>query len=500
MSSSSLSRRRFLAVSMAGLALSACGGSSGSSSSSGPVDSPLPPDPQPEPIPDSAEPGPIPPRGLHLSFVGDSHTSRTVTWFTDGLEPPQSRLEFGVVEEGMSEADIAEQVFEHFVDASADETPGVESFTHRATAGGIDAEKPMRYRVGSDEGGWSPVYVVAPSPRDEWSFIHFGDHGIGDLPQQLTAEVLKTPADLIMIAGDLSYANGDQPIWDTWFEQMEPLLARRITMTAPGNHEQKDFGGEAFKNRFTHPPKPLSSVIGQGSPGSSFYSFDYNRVHFLVTTAGALINDGTLVEEIINIEVDLAQAALRRARGEIDFIVVMQHYTIWTDQLGRSPANPTLVALEENIMLRYGVDLLAVGHDHVYQRSKPMGLGLPNPLGYVQVLVGTGGASIRLFDENGPQIWSAAEFIGVGFCRYAVSPGKIRGEYYGSPPLDLSDEGRQYITGDFSLQDSFEISAKPQIACQLCAKPARSSDILLADYEAISRHTRERNRHDLRHC
>jgi len=437
---------------------------------------------------------------LHLSFVGDSHTSRTVTWFTDGLEPPQSRLEFGVVEEGMSEADIAEQVFEHFVDASADETPGMESFTHRATAAGIDAEKPMRYRVGSDEGGWSPVYVVAPSPRGEWSFIHFGDHGIGDLPQQLTAEVLKTPADLIMIAGDLSYANGDQPIWDTWFEQMEPLLARRITMTAPGNHEQKDFGGEAFKNRFTHPPKPLSSVIGQGSPGSSFYSFDYNRVHFLVTTAGALINDGTLVEEIINIEVDLAQAALRRARGEIDFIVVMQHYTIWTDQLGRSPANPTLVALEENIMLRYGVDLLAVGHDHVYQRSKPMGLGLPNPLGYVQVLVGTGGASIRLFDENGPQIWSAAEFIGVGFCRYAVSPGKIRGEYYGSPPLDLSDEGRQYITGDFSLQDSFEISAKPQIACQLCAKPARSSDILLADYEAISRHTRERNRHDLRHC
>ena len=51
------------------------------------------------------------------------------------------------------------------------------------------------------------------------------------------------------------------------------------------------------------PSKPLSSVIGQGSPGSSFYSFDYNRVHFLVTTAGALINDGTLVEEIINIEV-----------------------------------------------------------------------------------------------------------------------------------------------------------------------------------------------------
>lgn len=488
-------RRRFLAGSAATLMLGACGGSSSGGSASAGGQSP-----GGSPLPDSAEPGPMMPRGLHVSVTGDSHSSRALTWFTDGLDAPVSRMEWDSVDESMSADDIAFRVFAHSVEASTDPTPGVEAFTHRANATGIDPEQPLRYRVGSDDGGWSPVYVVPPSPTEEWSFIHFGDHGIGELPQMVTGAVLNTPSDLLLLAGDLSYANGDQPIWDTWFEQMQPLLSRRVTMTAPGNHEQKDFGGDAFKNRFTHPGKPLGDPLGTGSAGSSYYSFDYNRVHFLVTTAGALINDGTLVEEILNIEADLAQAALRRLRGEIDFIVVMQHFTIWTDQAGRSPANPTLVALEENIIVRYGVDLLLVGHDHVYQRSVPMAFGLPNPLGYTQVMVGTGGASIRLFDDDGPQRWSASTFVGIGFAKYHVSPGKIAVEYFGAEPVDMSDEGRQLSEGQFALRDSFDVRAKEPIACLECAKPARSAKELLKNYPAIAAHTVERNKHALKHC
>lgn len=489
-------RRRFLAGSAATLMLGACGGgsSSGGSPSAGNGD------PTGNPIPDSSEPGPMMPRGLHVSLGDDSHSSRSLTWFTDGVDAPVSRLEWDVVDESMSADEVAFQVFAHSVEASTDATPGVEAYTHRATVTGIDPERPLRYRVGSDEGGWSSVYVVQPSPTDQWSFIHFGDHGVGDLPQMVTDAVMRTPSDLLLLAGDLSYANGDQPIWDLWFDQMQPLMSQRITMTAPGNHEQKDFGGDTFKNRFTHPGKPLGDLLGTGSPGSSYYSFDYNRVHFLVTTAGALINDGTLVEEILNIEADLAQAALRRLRGEIDFIVVMQHFTIWTDQDGRSPANPTLVALEENIIVRYGVDLLLVGHDHVYQRSVPMAFGLPNPLGYVQVMVGTGGASIRIFDDNGPQNWSASTFVGIGFAKYVVSPGKIAVEYYGAEPLDMSEEGRRLSNGEFALRDSFEVTAKQAVACLECAKPARSASELLKDYPAIAAHTVARNKHALEHC
>lgn len=440
------------------------------------------------------------PRGLHVSLGNDAASTRSVTWFHDGTEPPAgAMLEFDAVLPGMDAAQIQSTPMNLRAPAQADPTPGVEAWTLRATAENIDPERPLRYRVGSQATGWSPVQVVAPTPSGDFRFTHFGDHGISACAQALSRQVLADDSDLLLLAGDLSYANGDQPIWDTWFAQNEPLFAQRVMMAAPGNHEEEDDAGRTFKNRFTH-PNPMSSQIFGGNPGSTFYSFDYNRVHFLVTTAGALINDATLPEEILAIETDLALAAARRAAGQLDFIVVMQHFTIWTDQIGRSPANPSLVALEENILLRYGVDLLLVGHDHVYQRSVPMGLGLANPLGYVQMMVGTGGASIRLFDEDGPQSWSARQFIGVGYARYRVEGRVIRGEYLGAPPVDLSDEGRQSLGGDFRVVDSFEFRARgPELARQF-ARPPRGPETLLANFEAIERHTRERNHHARHHC
>lgn len=439
------------------------------------------------------------PRGLHLSLGDDARSTRSVTWFTDGIEAPASVLEFDSVTPDMSPADVARMPLSMRVDASADATPGVEAFTHRATATAIDPTLPMRYRVGSEASGWSAVNVVQPTPTGDFSFVHFGDHGTSHRAQMLTQRVLEDEFDLLLMAGDLSYANGNQPIWDTWFDQNEALFSQKVLMAAPGNHEEEDDAGNTFKNRFTHPNPWTGNVFGSNA-GSTFYSFDYNRVHFLVTTAGALINDLTLPEELLAIETDLAMAAARRAAGDIDFIVVMQHFTIWTDQDGRSPMNPTLVALEENIIVRYGVDLLLVGHDHVYQRSVPMAFGLPNPFGYVQMMVGTGGASIRIFDGDGPQIWSAKQFVGVGYCRYEVRGNKIRGEFIASPPVANTDEGRNDATGAFRVEDTFEMEAKPLIIAQGHALPPRGPETLLAQFDGIRRHTLERNRRALLHC
>ncbi|ORE88935.1 ser/Thr protein phosphatase family protein [Oceanococcus atlanticus] len=440
---------------------------------------------------------PFQPRGLHVSLPGDAHSSRAVTWFTDGVEAPQSVVEYDVVTPGMSAQEIQTAPLRHQVEAESEPTTGIDAYTHRARFE-IDPELPLRYRVGS-AAGFSPVKVVQTTPSDTWRFVHFGDQGVNHRAEQLTQALSQEDYDLLLIAGDLSYANGDQPIWDDWFELMSPIMSERVTMTAPGNHEQKDFGGDAFKNRFTHPGTLTSDLFG-AEPPNSFYSFDYNRVHFLVTTAGALIGDGTLPVELANIELDLANAALRRAAGQIDFIVVMQHFTIWTDQEGRSPANPTLVALEENIFLRYGVDVALVGHDHVYQRSVPMMLGLPNLLGYVQMMVGTGGASIRLFDDNGPQSWSAKEFVGIGYASYEVDGDTIRGVFKGAPPLDMSEEGRQFAEEGFRVIDEFEIKARGRILAQRFVHKPRPAEVLLADFDAIERHTLERNAHALKHC
>ena len=497
-------RRRFLLKGMAGSAavLAGCGGGGGGggqdSASPGTPAPNQPDDPEPTTpsVPDPAPaPATHPPRGLHVSVQDNSNRTRTLTWFTDGAEAPRQRLEYDQPDGPWDEARIQSRPLLKWVYAFSEETFGVDARTHRAMAPALDPDKPFRYRVGSPEGGWSRVYWIDAIPRDNWTFIHYGDVGVNDRARRVIGESQRHQRDLLVLAGDLSYANGDQPVWDQWFDMAEPLLASTVTMAAAGNHEGKDgqglTAGKAFKSRLTHPDPLLDNL--NPNPGSTYYAFDVNRVHFFVSSAGALIEDFSLAEELVNLEIDLAKAAARRARGEIDFIVLVQHYPIWTDQDGRSPANFALVTLQENILLRYGVDLLLVGHDHVYQRSKRMAYGVESSLGYVQVLCGTGGASVRLFDEA-PQGWSAKQFVGIGLVHYQVEPGRITGEFWGAAPEGLEDDKRQTVTAPFQLEDRFVVEKRDHLACLDCVRPARPASRLLRDYPQIVAHTRERNR------
>ncbi len=470
-------RRRLLRAGAGALALpllQACGGSGGGDgSTSGP--DPTPPPPQPV--------GTHPPRGLHVSFSDDPYSTRTLTWFTDGSDAPASAVEYGPVEPDMDEAEITGAAFPMRAESSAVAVYDVDALCQSAVAGGISSERPLRYRVGSDEGGWSPTYVLAPTPAADagFRFCHYGDQSTSEAAQAVTAAVSERAPDFLMIVGDLSYANGEQSVWDTYFDMLEPLAARIPVMTTPGNHEAKDGGGDGYDSRIRQP--------GQ----NFYYGFDYGRVHFFCSTAGCLldgvISAASLATELLAMEADLAQAALRRARGEIDFIVVAQHYTIWTNEDGRNPANLSLVLLEEQILLRYGVDLLLVGHDHIYERSKPMAFGRASDGGYVQVTQGGGGQSLYELLET-PADWSAYNTLRHGFTEYLVEGGVIRGTSYA---VDRADNS---LPGDGSLEaiDSFELTARNAAARAAFAQPARSqAEVLGRDWSAVVQHTLKRN-------
>ncbi|HEY0975354.1 MAG TPA: metallophosphoesterase family protein [Solimonas sp.] len=420
--------------------------------------------------PDGIAPPPAPrngPRGVHLSWTGDPRKTRTVTWFTDAVDDAPGVVEFGHDGGPM-------QIATATTEAAFD----VPVTTHRATMKGFDPARPLRYRV-RNGAATSPDFIVKPTPVDRFRFAHFGDHGRTVYARAVREGILRRGSDFFVIAGDLSYADGNQPVWDDWFNQMEHLAAQVPMMCCPGNHEDKDGTGAAFRTRFSHPGR-----------SETFYSFDVGRVHLMVSTGGALITDGTLPAELVKIETDLATAALRRAAGEIDFIVFLQHFTIWTDEEGRSPANPTLVLLEENIMLRYGVDLLLVGHDHSYQRSQPMGLGLPLPFGYVQVCAGGGGQGMRTFD--GFSAWSQVQQRRYSFVEYAVEPGRIVATTYA---VDDGEDGPP--TSDLSVIDEFELTPRPGIARHEAVKPIRDFQAILADAGAhwryVEAHTKLRN-------
>lgn len=354
-----------------------------------------------------------------------------MTWFTDGPVDPGTVVRWAPATGRGGPLDRAGSA--QTATGTSAPIPGVDGLVHRATMTGLPPGGAVRYQVGG-EGGFSTEHLLeVPVLADGFRFAHIGDHGTRPTSQAITDAVRAAGAELVLVAGDLCYADGDQPVWDTWFDQIEPLVSAVPMMAAPGNHENKDFGGDTFKQRLSHP--------GHGS----FYGFDAGRVHFTVSTAGNFLADGTLAAELLFAERDLAAAAARRARGELDFLVVVQHNPLWTNHESRGPLNPSLVLIEEQIFQRYQVDLLLVGHDHFYERSVRMAYGQPGPLGYVQVISGGGGQSLYDFvPEDAFQDWSAAHAKRFHAVHYEVTAGAIRGRA-------VATDGTGDVLDDFTV-------------------------------------------------
>lgn len=431
------------------------------------------------------------PRGLHASWTDDPRTSRTLSWFTDGSQDPGTLLEYGPVTAGMDACSIQNAPFPKRVSGSTGQVYGVNALFHKATASGLDPSLPIRYRVGSDGFGWSSVRVLPAAPAvDSFRFCHFGDHAINENSRAVIAGVQARAPDFLMIAGDLSYANGQQPLWDDYFNMLDPLASGLPVMTCPGNHEAKDGGGQGY----------LSRVAMPGN--NRYYSYQYGPAHFCVSTGGSLVRDDNpqaipqWLEELAWIQRDLAQAAQKRADGVIDFIIFVQHYSLWTNCESRAPGNFSAIALEEYLLHLYGVDLLVVGHDHIYERSRPMAYGLPvSRGGYVQVTQGGGGQSLY---ELVPKLaaWSAMSTVCHGFTEYSVAGGKIRGTTWSVQGA----EGNLLPDGQLRQIDSFEVVTRDAFSKSSIATLARlPSDFLHAfNYDEMVQHTITRNRlHDL---
>ncbi|MDY6942778.1 MAG: metallophosphoesterase family protein [Pseudomonadota bacterium] len=349
------------------------------------------------------------PRGVHLSFSEDPMSSLTAVWFTDSRVDPGSQVQYGTP--AGTECTVGDLMLSAL--GRSKRTPGVESLTHEVVIRDLPSGTDLCYRVGTP-GDWSPVWRThtAPAAPQGFRFVAFGDHGTSELSESTSAQVAAVEPDLVLLAGDVSYANGDQPIWDEYFDDHQSLYATVPLMTALGNHEHEDFRGiRAYRNRLALPGNEV------------FYSFDYSNVHFLVLDGGVkafdplgLISQIPIREWLFAVR-DLRGAKQRKELGEIDFIVVMQHFPLYSNHATRGN-ELGLAAILEPLFAAFDVDMLITGHNHHYERSKPMQFGQPttdeltdylNPQGYIQVITGAAGRSLYDFKpEDQFALWSAA--------------------------------------------------------------------------------------------
>ncbi len=111
------------------------------------------------------------------------------------------------------------------------------------------------YRVGTDEHGWSAIYLFTNRPANKEeavNLIAYGDMGLSPVEpgaqstiERVTARVMSVNFTCLLHIGDISYARGTGALWDAFMTQIEPIAARIPYMAGIGNHEYDHVeGGE----------------------------------------------------------------------------------------------------------------------------------------------------------------------------------------------------------------------------------------------------------------
>lgn len=325
------------------------------------------------------------PEQIHLQTTEDA-TEMTVVWATD-------RRTDAVVEWNGQSAEGQSYCYNH------------DMAFHLAIMDGLVAGEEVTYRVG-DGNTWSDEFtfnVIDPN-ADTFEWIAIADHGLSDEAQEVSDAILAdSTVQMVTISGDISYANGDQSVWDEYFDVQEASMTQIPWMTSVGNHENEpgvEF--EAFEHRFD------ADNIVESEP--FWYSRNVPGVHMVFMSTEHPFESGS--EQFNWLKSDL-QSVNRQTQP---FIVVMGHKPMYSSNSYHGSEIDLRNALEA-LYVEQGVDLVIAGHDHFYERTWPvidemaMAKGVENRFsrgdGPIHLVIGIGGRdSYEELDEPQPE-WSA---------------------------------------------------------------------------------------------
>lgn len=374
---------------------------------------------------------------MHLTFGRDASNQVNVSWMTPVAVP----------------APFVE-VAGHRFPARTMQYDGYPGFFHHAPITGLTTDTRYAYELGHGDAriGRSSTFRTGPRPGTPFTFTAFGDQGtdsggLAQPPNQPTANTdLAASLDpaFHVIVGDLAYANGDQAIWDSWFDMIEPMAASKPWMPLIGNHEIEsqltgsagdswgELGYDPYLTRFILPGN------GHADLKNCFYAFRYGSVHFIN------IDNNDVNEEVTNnigytngrqqrfVEAELAAA---RTDPSVDFIVVGMHQCAFSSST-KHGADPGVQKAWFELFHRYSVDLVLQGHDHTYERTHAMvgdtvvseGPIYNSDVGTVYVVCGNGGAVQEPLAPVQPA-WSAfRQDFKVGTVKIEVQPVAANGK------------------------------------------------------------------------
>ncbi|XVF55691.1 hypothetical protein PTKIN_Ptkin06aG0057200 [Pterospermum kingtungense] len=320
------------------------------------------------------ESSPTSPQQVHISVVGVD--KMRISWITESSA-------LAIVEYGTSPGVYTESAsgssssYSYLVYESGE--------IHDVVIGPLNPDTVYYYRCSQDSS--LEFSLKTPPAHLPIKFAVVGDLGQTGWTNTTLKHIGQSNYDMLLLPGDLSYADIIQPLWDSFGRLVEPLASQRPWMVTQGNHDVEKIPivhstpFTAYNARWRMPFEESFSN------SNLYYSFDVAGVHVIML--GSYTDFDPDSDQYKWLQVDLGKIN----RAKTPWIVALIHapwYNTNTAHQGE-PESDLMKKYMEPLLYNARVDVVFAGHVHAYERFTRVYNEKADHCGPVHITIGDGG-------------------------------------------------------------------------------------------------------------
>ncbi|KAE9590846.1 putative Acid phosphatase [Lupinus albus] len=318
---------------------------------------------------------------VHIYQVGPNKMG--ISWITQSSTPAQ--VQYGLTPSAINNtANGVTNSYKYLIYKSGE--------IHNVVIGPLISNTVYYYRLGNSPKGYS--FKTAPSQFpikfavSGFICIHYaGDLGQTEWTKSTLDHINKSNYDMLLLPGDLSYADFVQNLWDSFGRLVDPLASQRPWMVTQGNHEVEKIPmvhNEPFTAYNARWKMPYEE---SGSDSNLYYSFDVAGVHVIML--GSYTDFDSESKQYKWLQEDLKKVN----RKNTPWLVVLVHapwYNSNTAHQGEKES-VNMKASMEDLLYQARVDVIFEGHVHAYERFTRVYKEKDDKCGPIYINIGDGG-------------------------------------------------------------------------------------------------------------
>ncbi|HTE52757.1 MAG TPA: metallophosphoesterase [Kofleriaceae bacterium] len=235
---------------------------------------------------------------------------------------------------------------------------------------GLPSGPDIHYRVKSALGTTPDhKFRTGAAKGKRFRFAVFGDTRSGHTVHRSIIEAIEREhVDFTIHTGDMVERGGRQEQWTRFFQIERPLMAEVPMMPLVGNHDVS--GRDYFRRYFLH---------ALWSNNEHYFVRDWGNLRVVGVDSGIECREGCS-------QYYFAERALAEGERRGQLMVMAMHYPPYSS--GEHGSSSDVQGPVSALARRHGVELVVAGHDHDYERTKPID-------GTTYLVSGSSGAPIR---------------------------------------------------------------------------------------------------------